>query len=50
MRQHESGADDTGGTTFYKESDSATEMDLISKSFKRTHTPSGRGDSRDGDA
>ena len=31
-----SGIDDTGGSSFYEESDSATEMVLISKSFKRT--------------
>ena len=31
-----SSADDTGGSSFYEETDSATEMDLISKSFKQT--------------
>ena len=36
MNQLGSGTDDTGGSSFYEESDSATEMDLISKSFKRT--------------
>ena len=31
-----SSAEDTGGSSFYEETDSATEMDLISKSFKQT--------------
>ena len=31
-----SSSDDTGGASFYEETDSATEMDLISKSFKQT--------------
>ena len=31
-----SSADDTVGSSFYEETDSATEMDLISKSFKQT--------------
>ena len=31
-----SSSDDTGGASFYEESDSATEMDLITKSFKQT--------------
>ena len=31
-----SSTDDTGGSSFYEEADSATEIDLISKSFKRT--------------
>ena len=30
-----SSAEDTGGSSFYEETDSATEMDLISKSFKQ---------------
>ena len=31
-----SSSDDTGGASFYEETDSATEMDLITKSFKQT--------------
>ena len=31
-----SSSDDSGGASFYEESDSATEMDLITKSFKQT--------------
>ena len=31
-----SSAEDTGGSSFYEETNSATEMDLISKSFKQT--------------
>ena len=31
-----SSSDDTGGAFFYEETDSATEMDLITKSFKQT--------------
>ena len=31
-----SSSDDSGGSSFYEESDSATEMDLITKSFKQT--------------
>ena len=34
--QPESSSDDSGGASFYEESDSATEMDLITKSFKQT--------------
>ena len=31
-----SSSDDTGNASFYEETDSATEMDLITKSFKQT--------------
>ena len=34
--QPESSSDDSGGASFYEENDSATEMDLITKSFKQT--------------
>ena len=34
--QSGSSSDDTGGASFYEETDSATEMDLITKSFKQT--------------
>ena len=43
MHQPDSSSEDTGESSFYGESDSATEMDLITKSFKRVSAPLTKG-------
>ena len=42
-RQPDSSSEDTGESSCYEESDSATEMDLITKSFKRVSVPLTKG-------
>ena len=39
-RQPDSSSEGTGESSYYEESDSATEMDLITRSFKKTAVPS----------
>ena len=42
-RQPDSSSEDTGESSYYEDSDSATESDLITKSFKRVSVPLTKG-------